>query len=247
MTMGWETAKDLSKKHAESGGLFVQLKDHGDKIAGVFCGEPYAREVVWDEEDGYTPYEPNGKHAGQRASLRVALNFFVPTDGSMKIIEGGSQWFKSILAVRAKFPLDQWSVEIERQGAARNPKTTYTVLPHEQLDAATRAKIAAMPLHDLDRVLKSAADDGDPYAPVAKTATTTSAAAPTPIDQALALKIVERLKQLPRSATDEFLKEVGVSRIREITTAKFPTADRFLAQLEHAHRAPSATEVDPFA
>ena len=41
MTMGWETAKDLSKKHAESGGLFVQLKDHGDKIAGVFCGEPY--------------------------------------------------------------------------------------------------------------------------------------------------------------------------------------------------------------
>jgi hypothetical protein len=238
MTMGWETAKDLSKKHAESGGLFVQLKDHGDKIAGVFCGEPYAREVVWDEEDGYTPYEPNGKHAGQRASLRVALNFFVPADGGMKIIEGGSQWFKSILAVRAKFPLDHWSVEIERQGAARNPKTTYTVLPHEQLDAATRAKIAAMPLHDLERVLQGNGEFGG------EQASSPAAPAATPIDQGLALKIVERLKQLPRTATEEFLKELGIARIRDITTAKLAQAERFLSQLETAHR---PADVDPFA
>lgn len=237
MTSGWETANDLSKKHAEAGGLFVQLKDHGDKVAGVFCGEPYAREVVWDDEDGYTPYEPNGKHAGQRASLRVALNFYMPKEGAMKIIEGGSQWFKSILAVRAKFPLDQWSVEIERQGAARNPKTTYTVLPHEQLDPATRAKIASMPLHDLERVLAGSGEPGGP-APAAHTTA-------TPIDQGLALKIVERLKQLPRSATDEFLKELSISRIRDITTVKLATAERFLAQLEAAHR--PAADVDPFA
>lgn len=239
MTSGWETANDLSKKHAEAGGLFVQLKDHGDKVAGVFCGEPYAREVVWDDEDGYTPYDPNGKHAGQRASLRVALNFYMPKEGAMKIIEGGSQWFKSILAVRAKFPLDQWSVEIERQGAARNPKTTYTVLPHEQLDAATRAKIASMPLHDLERVL---ANDAEPTAP--RPANASPAPTATPIDQSLALKLVERLKQLPRSATDEFLKELSIARIRDITTAKLATAERFLSQLEAAHR---PADVDPFA
>ena len=239
MNSGWETAKDLSKKHAEAGGLFVQLKDHGDKIAGVFCGEPYAREVVWNDEDGYTPYDPNGKHAGQRASLRIALNFYVPAEGAMKIIKGGSQWFKGILAVRAKFPLDQWSVEIERQGAARNPKTTYTVLPHEQLDAATRAKIASMPLHDLERVLAS---NGEPSGAASSAVAPTPTA--TPIDQNLALKIVERLKQLPRSATDEFLKELSIARIRDITTAKLPTAERFLSQLEAAHR---PADVDPFA
>lgn len=239
MNTGWETAKDLSKKHAEAGGLFVELKDHGDKVAGVFCGEPYAREVVWDDEDGYTPYDPHGKHAGQRANLRVALNFYVPAVGGMKIIEGGSRWFKSILAVRAKFPLDQWSVEIERQGGARDPKTTYTVLPHEQLDAATRAKIASMPLHDLERVLA-----GDTEPAPARPAASSPAPTAVPIDQNLALKIVERLKQLPRTATEEFLKELSITRIRDITTAKLATAERFLSQLEAAHR---PAEVDPFA
>lgn len=243
MGTGWDHAKDMSKKHAESGGLFVQLKDHGDKIAGVFCGEPYAREVVW-ADDEYEPYDPE-RHVGKRPSLRVALNFYVQRENAMKIIEGGSQWFKSILAVRAKFPLEQWSVEIERQGAARDPKTVYVILPHEQLDAATRAKIAAMPLHDLERVLQS--DDADERDPKPRTATAPAAAAgPSTIDQATALALVERLKQLPRSDADAFLKEFGIARIRDVPASKAAAADRFIAELEKAHRGPAA-EVDPFA
>lgn len=243
MGTGWDHAKDMSKKHAEAGGLFVQLKDHGDKIVGVFCGDPYAREVVWTDEEGYEPYDPE-RHVGKRPSLRVALNFFVVRDGAMKIVEGGSQWFKSILAVRAKFPLDQWAMEIERQGGARDPKTQYVVLPDQQLDAATRAKIAAIPLHDLERLLRN--DDSDPKPRTAAPAPAASAAPPTTIDQATALALVERLKQLPRSNADAFLKEFAIARIRDVPASKAAAADRFIAELEKAHRAP-AEEVDPFA
>ena len=77
MTNGWDNAKDLSKKHAESNGIFVQLKDDGDKVAGVFCSDPYARECVWVEGDGYEDFDPQ-KHAGKRPGLRVAITTVRP-------------------------------------------------------------------------------------------------------------------------------------------------------------------------
>lgn len=31
----------------ESGGVYVRLANDGDKVVGVFCGEPFARSVHW--------------------------------------------------------------------------------------------------------------------------------------------------------------------------------------------------------
>ena len=46
-TNAWDTASRLADKHANQGGIFVRLTSNGDKIVGAFCGEPFAREVVW--------------------------------------------------------------------------------------------------------------------------------------------------------------------------------------------------------
>lgn len=146
-TNAWGTASRLADKHANQGGIFVRLTSNGDKIVGAFCGEPFAREVVWTGER-YETYDPS-VHTDKCPSLRVMLNFFVPAEGDMKVIEGGTVWFKDVLKVRDKYGLDKWLFEIERHGEAGDPKTTYSILPEEKLDDDLRGQIAGAELHDL--------------------------------------------------------------------------------------------------
>lgn len=153
MTTAWE----MADKHANSGGIFVRLANNGDKIVGAFCGEPYAREVIWTGERYEQFDENNIAHQGKRPSLRVMLNFYVPTEGAMKVIEGGTVWFKDVLRVRDKYGLDKWLFEIERHGDAGDPKTTYSILPEEKLDDEMRARIAAAEAHDLKSTATTAA------------------------------------------------------------------------------------------
>jgi hypothetical protein len=152
-TNAWDTASRLADKHANQGGIFVRLTSNGDKIVGAFCGEPFAREVVWTGER-YETYDPS-VHTDKRPSLRVMLNFFVPAEGDMKVIEGGTVWFKDVLKVRDKYGLDKWLFEIERHGEADDPKTTYSILPEEKLDdeppRSDRRRRAARPRGAVER------------------------------------------------------------------------------------------------
>jgi hypothetical protein len=237
----WDTAKSLTEKHTNVGGLFVRLASRGDKVTGVFCGEPYTREVVWTGEryEIYDARQPAHQAEGRRPSLRVAMNFFALTEGAMKVIEGGSQWFKDVLKVRDKYGLDRWSFEIERHGDAGDPKTKYTILPEEKIGDDLRQKLATTALHDLESLLgsKSAAGPGREEARA-------TPAGGEPIDHETGMALVARLKGLPRSCVDEFLVEMGVQRIRQLTVADLPRARVALARLEGA---PGGGEVDPFA
>jgi hypothetical protein len=47
MIDAWAKAEALSNKILESGGVYVRLANDGDKIVGVFAGEPYTRQVHW--------------------------------------------------------------------------------------------------------------------------------------------------------------------------------------------------------
>ncbi|HEU4409115.1 MAG TPA: hypothetical protein VFS43_27910 [Polyangiaceae bacterium] len=162
MTSTWDGAIHLADKHNTAGSVFVRLQGDGDKVVGAFCGEPYAREVVWTGEryEDFDGNNPDHLGEGKRTSLRVAVNFFVPAENAMKVIEGGAGWFRDVVKVRAKYGLDAWLFEIERHGEAKNPKTKYSILPDERIDAAMRARIAAAPLHDLKRVAGGEAGGG---------------------------------------------------------------------------------------
>lgn len=149
MADAWERAKTMADKHANPGDIFVRLTNDGDKIVGAFCGDPYPREVIWTGER-YEPFdENNSAHLVKRPSLRVMLNFYVHAVGAMKIIEGGTVWFKDVLKVRDKYGLDKWLFEIERHGDAGDPTTTYSIFPEERIDDEMRARIAAADRHDL--------------------------------------------------------------------------------------------------
>ena len=244
MTTAWETAKGLAEKHASAGGIFVRLASNGDKVTGVFCGEPHAREVVWTGERYETFDAKNPAHQadGKRPSLRVAINFFVLAEGAMKVIEGGTQWFKDVLKVRDKYGLDKWSFEIERHGEAGDPKTKYTILPEEKIDAALRQQIAGAAAHDLEAVVGGAGDGDD----AAKPATGgVPPASERPIDAAVATELVARMKALHRAGVDAILAELGVQRVRDLMGAQVARAKALLAKYEG--EASSQAEVDPFA
>ena len=134
----WESASRLADKHANQGGIFIRLAANGDKVVGAFVGEPFAREVVWTGER-YETFDP-AVHADKRPSLRVTINFFVPAESDMKVIEGGTVWFKDVLKVRDKYGLDKWLFEIERHGDAGDPKTTYSLRPAEKTDDTLTAR-----------------------------------------------------------------------------------------------------------
>jgi hypothetical protein len=165
MKNSWDQAKTLADKHANQGGIFVLLANDGDKVVGAFCGEPFAREVVWTGEKYETYDAANSAHSDKRQSLRVMLNMFVPAENAMKVIEGGTTWFKDVLKVRDKYGLDKWIFEIERHGEAGNPKTTYSILPEEKLTDELRSKIATVELHDLERLASGEPGDGAPAQP----------------------------------------------------------------------------------
>jgi hypothetical protein len=245
MTNAWETAKGLTEKHASAGGIFVRLASNGEKVTGVFCGEPFAREVVWTGEryEAFDPKNPAHQADGKRPSLRVAMNFYVLAENTMKVIEGGTQWFKDVLKVRDKYGLDKWSFEIERHGEAGDPKTKYTILPEEKIDATLRGKIAQGQLHDLETTVGGGADEDDAKPASAPRAATSKDG---PIDPATAADLVARMKVLPRTDLETLLAQLGVQRVRDLKASEAERAKSMLAALEAGVQGEPA-EIDPFA
>lgn len=147
MSNAWDVAKDMADRHA---GLFVKLADDGASVTGAFVGEPHAREVHWT---GQRFEECAGEGCadcarGVKKTFRVLFNFFVPGQG-MKIVEGSTAFFGSVLAAREKYGLDAWTFEVKRVGAAGDRRTKYTVTAAEPVDVKLKASLAAAAKHDL--------------------------------------------------------------------------------------------------
>ena len=245
MSSKWDYAKELTNKHNNSsGGLFVRLANDGDKVVGVFVGEPYAREVHWSGERYVLCIDEGCSYCGEgkKPSMRAAMNFYVPAENKMKIIEGGNTWFKDVLKVRDKYDLTQWTFEVKRHGEARSPRTAYSILPEEKIDDATLAELSRLPLHDLERIVSGnvSEDNNDSY---------NSTNNDAPIDPQVANEFIPRLKALPREAVDVFCTKFGVSKIRDLKATDEPNARVFLENLEAKYgqsHLSTDTEKDPF-
>ena len=231
----WDKAKELADKHASQGGVFARLQNDGDKIVGAFCGEPFAREVFWTGEKYELYCENDPEHKGKKPTLRVMINFYVPAEKAMRVFEGGTVWFNDLMKVRDKYGLDSYLFEMERRGAAKDPKTKYVLLPDEPIGAAMRAEIDGVELNDLEALSNGGSSDSTQASP-------SQGQSPTN-DRAIG-QIVERLKGLPKSAVTEFLGHFEVQRVRELQPRDLPAADALLARLEAAQ---GGGEVDPFA
>jgi hypothetical protein len=242
MRNAWDIAKQMAERHTSS--TYVRLANDGDKVVGVFLGEPLAREVVWTGEkylDVKSPEAEKYLKKGRSSSLRVAMNIYVLAENVVKVYEMGATVFKDVFKLRDKYGLDTWAFEIERRGAKGDNKTSYTILPEQRLDDAMRKQIAQLELHDLEKVLNSTDDGEDEEQGFGSYEDKQE---PT-LDEQVKVKLLPRLKKLPRDGIDQFLQRFNVARLREIKASDEAAAFEFLSELEKRMQPPR--EIDPFA
>ena len=230
-TNPWQQTEDLAKKHDQNSSTWLKFANDGDKAVVVILGDPFPREVCF-AEGKYMPFDEKLKAEGHKPSLRVAFNAALFDTKEVKVLEQGVVFFKDLMQVREKYGLDKWAFEIRRNGAAKDPKTTYSILPEHQLTPAQQEEFKKLALHDLAAVYQGAsAEEAKPA---------------TPIDEKTAQSITVVLKSLPKEAVERFCKKLGVTRIREIPGAQLQMALDVLDVLE-AEFKPKPIEVDPFA
>jgi len=230
----WERAMAMAEQHAATGGLFVRLQGDGDSVRGVFLGDPLGRELHWvDGRYVNCPGKQACEHCGDgvKTTIRVAMNFYSLDEKALKVIEGGTTWFKDVVRCRTKYGLSTRSFEVQRNGASGDPRTSYAILPDENLTPEQQRMLAALPLHDLKAILiEGAVDDHDNADQRGR-----------PIDAKTADQIVGRLKTAPSDVVRSFLKKFGIDRVRELKASDERAAFAFLDAT-----APIG-DVDPFA
>lgn len=225
----WDRAEEYSQR-AESS-QWLKLVNDGDKAVVKFAGEPHPREVVFDEGK-YQPFTKEHEAKGLKASFRFPINVVLLPALEVKVFEIGQGLMRDVLKVRQKYGLDTWAFEIARSGGPKDPKTSYSILPERQLTDEERRRCAQLKLHDLVELYEGRGASTPPANDDA-----------APIDDAIADELVEQLRPLPRATVDEWLYELRISRVRELTVGKLAEARELLKRLvEHGKR----TAADPF-
>ena len=237
----WQQTEDLAKRHDQSGGNWLKLTNDGDKAVVVFLGEPYPREVCF-VEGKYLLFDEKLKAQGLKPSLRVALNVALFDTKDVKVLEQGVMFFKDLVRVREKYGLERWAFEVQRHGAAKDPKTSYSLLPEHQLSAEQQRAFQALPLHDLAKMYAGEEGGSGSVGSYDRRPSET-------IEPRVAQDLATQLKALPREAVDRFLQKFSVQRIKDLPGAQLEKARAFVEQLtsEFTAPAPAAGDVDPFA
>ncbi|MCP3170158.1 hypothetical protein [Myxococcus qinghaiensis] len=237
----WEQTEEMAKRHEQAGGVWLKLANDGDTAVVVFLGEPYPQEVCF-LNNKYLPFDEKLRAQGLKPSLRVALNVALADTREVKVVEQAVTFFNTLRELRAKYGLEKWAFEVKRHGAAKDPKTTYSILPERQLTSEEVSAFQALRQHDLPKLYAAEAEGGVGASPSA-----TSAKANEPVDVKLAQGIAAALKALPREAVDRFLKRFGVQRIREVPAARGEEARTFVEGLVAEYSGEGPADVDPFA
>ncbi|MFP2895113.1 hypothetical protein [Corallococcus sp. 4LFB] len=238
----WEQTAAMAKQHEQQGGAWLKLANDGDTTVVVFLGEPHPREVVF-LDNKFVPFDEKLKAQGHKPSLRVALNAAVYGTREVKVLEQAVTFFNTLMELRAKYGMEKWAFEVKRRGAAKDPKTTYSILPDRQLTSEETAAFQELRLHDLPKLY--AAEEAAAASGTSPTGAP-SAKASEPVDVKLAQAMATALKGLPREAVDRFLQKFGVQRIRDLPASKGELARAFVDALVTEYSAESPADVDPF-
>jgi len=235
MTNLWQQTEEMAKKHDQSSSTWLRLANDGDRAVVVVLGDPFPREVVFIDNK-YVVLTEKLKAEGNKGSLRVAFNVAMFDTKEVKVLEQGVVFFKDLNQVREKYGLTKWAFEIRRNGAAKDPKTTYSILPEHQLTPAQQEEFSKLALHDLQALYEGGGAEA-----------AAKPAAGTPIDEKTAQAITVVLKSLPKEAVERFCKKLGVSRIREIPAVQQQLAIDLLEAVEAEFKPKKAADLDPFA
>jgi len=201
--------------------VWLRLAHDGDKVIVAFLGEPFTREVCFVEGRS-VPFDETLRAQGHKPSLRFAFDVALMDGGrDVLVMEQGRAFYKQLSEVRAHYPLESWTFQIERQGKPRDPRTTYSITPKKHLDHGERNMLAALPRHDLARIVGAIRADGSDAAAV---------------DRTSARSIAAVLATLPAEAARRFCAWFGIARVEDLPRSRLESAlDRLVAlEIEYA-------------
>lgn len=239
----WQRTEALTKKSQKGSSLWLALPNDGDKVVVVFLGEPYPHEVCL--VDGkYVEFNDQLKAEGHKSLLRVALNVVRLDTGEVRVFEVGVAFFKALLRFRDQLSLDKWAFVIQRHGAAKDPKTTYSISPDQQLTADQQSMLLVLAQHDLHKLYASESSGGKGRALDSYDQKTRAL-----VEPGVALELTLQLKALPQAAIEQFLQKFGVQRTEDLPASEANNARVLMEQLraEFANADHLGAEIDPFA
>lgn len=125
---------------------FIKLKD-GERLVGVFKGNPYEFHQVWEGKKIVPP-------GTKGSAFRFRINFITKEGASYvaKVWEQGATVYHMLKDLNENYPLEETVVEVKRTGSTKDD-TRYSVLPlppkNQPTDAGWRV-INQVPLLSLE-------------------------------------------------------------------------------------------------
>lgn len=248
----------MSKRYEEhdlESGRFLKFDD-GDKHVVAFLGDPFIREIYWENQKTH-PWTPGcGKPKSLKTSMNVALLERAQAGFQIigvKVLENSKTFYKQVAKMDAKYGIESKVFEIERDGTGTD--TTYSILPEADIAAALRAELDALELFDLEKD-----EEDESEAKGGRKTGHKPDKAPEPaaiITQADGNSLIERLKSLKAALgaqgdqmTADFLATFSLAKIRDLPAKRLKEAQTWIAQEEEAARhaaADGGEPGDPFA
>lgn len=147
-----EVGSSQQRTEGGGGGLFIKMGD-GDKLTGVFRGDPAVRRVHWVQSSG--TYDPCGGGDcglcadGNKAKTRFKINIIVKDNNVYvaKIFDGSYGTYLELKALHeGGYDLEKTAVEITRKGTGTDTRFTILPLPPgRQPNGASFAAMAKVP------------------------------------------------------------------------------------------------------
>ena len=162
---GWEAPTERSGR-GDGKGIWLKLANDGDVAVVVFLGDPFRREVVFDN-GRQVSFSRDHAQQGLEPKMRHAINVGVLATNiagirtpEVKVLEMSGALYRDVYALRTKYGVADWAFEIQRIGKPKDPQTIYRVLPERQVTADEKKWMASAPLTNL-RPLYQERERGD--------------------------------------------------------------------------------------
>ena len=244
-------ALEIAKK--SGGGKFLKLSNKESTVA-VFVGDPYIRELFYNPATKkYDPYTEGHKARGVKPTAHMIMNLFLPDTGELKIFEMSAVTYKTAWANNIEYTqdgVDGWlrvAFKITRDGEGKD--TSYKIFFNREINDQDRKKIRELKILTPAELGTESAKNKDGFpdqeddAPAAR-ATSVAVDNNVPIDETVAVGLINRLRKLEPENQQKFLAKFEIAKVRHLPKTKYVEADVWITKLEGG---PEASAIDPFS
>lgn len=134
--------------------VLLRLRSQGDRIVGLFCGQPRIVQVhARGQEWSACPETSCERCAGGEApTFRALYNLFVADSGTLRVLDAEPPLLADLLKVGRKYGLVGMVFEVERRDGPGEVGARYSILPEGKAGVDLLTAARSTPLWDLQAI-----------------------------------------------------------------------------------------------